>query len=71
MCWNGHREARATSAQNACNNGLFVYTNTYTRYGWEGLGDLGMGCQWLAGLVSRVCPIWMGGAGVWGWVANG
>ena len=24
-------------------------------YGWEGLGDWGMGCQWLAGLVSRVC----------------
>ena len=23
----------------------------YTRYGWEGLGGLGMGCQWLAGLV--------------------
>ena len=23
---------------------------------WEGLGEgLGMGCQWLAGLVSRVC----------------
>ena len=28
-------------------------------------GGLGMGCQWLAGLVSRVClyAIWMGGAG--------
>ena len=38
---------------------------TYTQYGWEGLGELGMGCQWLAGLVSRVClyAIWMGGAG--------
>ena len=30
-----------------------------------GAGGLGMGCQWLAGLVSRVClcAIWMGGAG--------
>ena len=23
--------------------------------GGEGLGGLGIGCQWLAGLVSRVC----------------
>ena len=22
---------------------------------WEKLGGLGMGCKWLAGLVSRVC----------------
>ena len=22
------------------------------RYGWEGLGGLGMGCQWLAGFKS-------------------
>ena len=41
---------------------------TYTRYGWEGLGGLGMGCQWLAGLVSRgfLCVIWMGGIGGFG-----
>ena len=36
---------------------------------------LGMGCQWLVGLVCRIClcAIWMGGAGEggWGWVANG
>ena len=24
-------------------------------YRWEGLGGQGMGCEWLAGLVSRVC----------------
>ena len=24
-------------------------------YGWEGLGGWDMGCQWLAGLVSRIC----------------
>ena len=28
-------------------------------------GGLGMACQWLAGLVSRVCP-WMGRAGGFG-----
>ena len=32
------------------------YAGTYAaaiagRYGWEGLGDLGLGCEWLAGLV--------------------
>ena len=32
------------------------YACTYTaaiaeRYEWEGLGDQGMGCEWLAGLV--------------------
>ena len=33
-----------------------------------GAGGLGMGCQWLTGLVSRVClhAIWMGGAGGFG-----
>ena len=37
----------------------------YTRYRWVGLGGFGLGCQWLAGLVSRVWlyVIWMGGAG--------
>ena len=50
----------------------FVYTPappTYTaRYRWVGLGGFGMGCQWLAGLVSRVwlCVIWIGGAGGFG-----
>ena len=41
-----------------------------SRVGWEGLGGLGIGCQWLAGLVCRVClcAIWMGREG---WVANG
>ena len=24
-------------------------------YEWEGLGGQGTGCEWLAGLVSRVC----------------
>ena len=45
------------------------YAGTYAaaiagRYGWEG-----MGCEWLAGLVSRVCVYvdWR----VWGWVVNG
>ena len=34
---------------------------------WEGLGDLGMGYEWLEGLVSRVCVYvdWRG------WVVNG
>ena len=32
------------------------YAGTYAaaitgRYGWEGLGGLGLGCEWLAGLV--------------------
>ena len=32
------------------------YAGTYTsviagRYGWEGLGGQGLGCEWLAGLV--------------------
>ena len=42
------------------------------RYGWEGLGGQGMGCEWLAGLVSRVCVYvdWRGWE-VWGWVVNG
>ena len=32
---------------------------------WMGPGGLGMGYQWLTGLVSRVClyAIWMGGVG--------
>ena len=30
---------------------------------WEGLGGLGMGCEWLAGLVSRVAYTWTGGTG--------
>ena len=34
---------------------------TPPRYGWEGLGGQGRGCEWLAGLVWEV----------WGWVANG
>ena len=40
---------------------------------WEGLGGLGMGCEWLAGLVSRVCIIYVNWRGweVWGWVVNG
>ena len=53
------------------------YAGTYAtaiagRYGWEGLGGQGMGCKWLAGLVSRVCVYvdWRGWE-VWGWVANG
>ena len=35
-------------------------------HGWEWLGGLGMGCQWLAGLVSRVYAIWLRGAGEFG-----
>ena len=35
-CWNGHREARATSAQNARNNGI-MYTNIRIR-GMDGRG---------------------------------
>ena len=46
-CWNGHREAHAR------NNGI-MYTYMYMWYGLEGEGGLGLGCQWLAGLVSRV-----------------
>ena len=39
---------------------------------WEGLGGLGMGCEWLAGLVSRVCVyVDWRGWEVWGWVVNG
>ena len=36
------------------------------------VGGLGMGCEWLAGLVSRVCVYvdWRGWE-VWGWVVNG
>ena len=36
---------------------------------WEGLGGLGMGCEWV---VSRVCVYveWRGWE-VWGWVVNG
>ena len=56
-----------------CAQQWFMYTNMYTRYGWEGLGGLGMGCQWIAGLVSRVC-LWMGEAGELGmgcqWLAG-
>ena len=76
-CWNGHREVRATSAQNTRNNGSFMYTNMRIR-GMDGRGwGVGMGCQWLARLVPRVYlyAIWMGeageGGGGWGWVANG
>ena len=36
-----------------------AYYNNIMWYGWEGLGGQGMGCQWLAGLVSRVC-LWKG-----------
>ena len=49
-CWNGHREAHATSAQNTRNNGTMC---TYMRYGWEGLGGgggIGVGLP----MVSRV-----------------
>ena len=50
-----YREAHATSAQNAHNNGI-MYTNIRIRgMDGRGWGGLGMGCQWLAGLVSRVC----------------
>ena len=54
------------------------YAGTYAaaiagRYAWEGLGGLGMGYEWLAGLVSRVCVYmyvdWRGWE-VWGWVVN-
>ena len=52
----------------------FVHVYVYAIW-MGGAGGFGMGCQWLAGLVFRVClyTIWMGGAGGggWGWVANG
>ena len=42
-----------------------------------GAGGLGMGCQWLAGLVCRVCPLrnmdgrgWEGGWGCCQWLAG-
>ena len=31
-CWNGHREARATSAQNACNNGIMYISTRFIIY---------------------------------------
>ena len=34
------------------------------------VGGLGMGCEWLAGLVSRVCP-YVDCADGRGWVVNG
>ena len=34
-----------------------------SRLVWEGLGGLGMGCEWLAGLVSRVCVYVLEGLG--------
>ena len=36
------------------------------------VGGLGMGCEWVAGLVSRVCVYveWTGWE-VWDWVVNG
>ena len=36
------------------------------------VGGLGMGCEWLAGLVSRVCIYvdWRGWE-IWSWVVNG
>ena len=52
--------------QHKCDPNPVRYVGTYAaaiagRYGWEGLGGQGMGCEWLAGL----------GWEVWGWVANG
>ena len=61
-----------------CAQQWFIHDNTYTPqphppiprirytwYRWVGLGGFGIGCQWLAELVSRVLlyVIWMGGAG--------
>ena len=88
LCWNGHREARATMVRSCILIILYVYAVWMGGAGGGGVGDglpmvsragwEGMGCQWLAGLVCRVClcAIWMGGTGGgggggWGWVANG
>ena len=62
----GHREARATMVRiYAPAPPTYTAYMVYMQYRWVGLGGFGMGCQWLAGLVSRVwlCVIWMGGAG--------
>ena len=51
-CWNGHREARATMVRiYAPAPPTYTAYMVYTRYRWVGLG---VGCQWIAGLVSRV-----------------
>ena len=44
MCWNGHREARATMVRH-------VYILIYVYAVW--MGGAGGGCQWLAGLDGR------------------
>ena len=41
-----------TQFQPDCDMPVATYTATIAeRCGWEGLGDQGIGCEWLAGLV--------------------
>ena len=72
----GHYVLQFVTELEAYNNANAIptrtqYVSTYASViaGWEGLGGQGMGCKWLAGLVSRAY-LYVDCTSGRGWVAN-